>query len=62
MAAVLPTNSKRTNKGRFCRAKAFVRHNDAADRLSKNKKMKEMCVFPKSAVVFHFAAVELWNY
>ena len=30
--------------------------------LSKNKKMKEMCVIPKSAVVFHFAAVELWNY
>ena len=29
--------------------------------LSKNKKMKEMCVVPKSAVVFHFAAVELWN-
>ena len=26
--------------------------------LSKNKKMKEMCVIPKSAVVFHFAAVE----
>ena len=30
--------------------------------LSKNKKMKEMFVIPKSAVVFHFAAVELWNY
>ena len=29
---------------------------------SKSKKMKEMCVIPKSAVVFHFAAVELWNY
>ena len=29
--------------------------------LSKNKKMKEMCVIPNSAVVFHFAAVELWN-
>ena len=26
--------------------------------LSKNKKMKEMCVIPNSAVVFHFAAVE----
>ena len=24
--------------------------------------MTEMCVIPKSAVVFHFAAVELWNY
>ena len=32
------------------------------DLLSKNKKMTEMCVIPKSAVVFHFAAVELWNY
>ena len=30
--------------------------------LSKNKKMKEICVIPKSAVVFHFPAVELWNY
>ena len=30
--------------------------------LSKSEKMKEMCVIPKSAVVFHFAAVELWNY
>ena len=28
---------------------------------SKNKEMKEMCVIPKSAVVFHFAAVE-WNH
>ena len=34
MAAVLPTSAKRTNKGRFCRAKAFIRHNDAADRLT----------------------------
>ena len=33
MAAVLPTRAKRTNKGRFCRAKAFIRHNDATDRL-----------------------------
>ena len=30
--------------------------------LSKSKKMKEKCMIPKSAVVFHFAAVELWNY
>ena len=30
--------------------------------LSKNKKIKEMCVIPKSAVFFYFAAVELWNY
>ena len=34
MAAVLPTGAKRTNKGRFCRAKAFIRNNNAADRLT----------------------------
>ena len=34
MAAVLPTSEKRTNKGRFCRAKAFIRNNSAADRLT----------------------------
>ena len=34
MAAVLPTIAKRTNKGRFCRAKAFIRTNNAADRLT----------------------------
>ena len=34
MAAVLPTSAKRTNKGPFCRAKAFIRHNNAADRLT----------------------------
>ena len=68
MAAVLLTSAKRTNEGRFCRAKAFIGNNNAADRLTaswfaiENKKMKEMCVIPKSAVVFHFAAVELWNY
>ena len=68
MAAVLPTSAKRTNKGRFCRAKVFIRNNDTADRLKaswfaiENKKMKEMCVIQTSAVVFHFAAVELWNY
>ena len=32
MAAVLPTRAKRTNKGRFCRAKTFIRNNNAADR------------------------------
>ena len=32
MAAVLLTSTKRTNKGRFCRAKAFIRNNNAADR------------------------------
>ena len=34
MAAVLPVSAKRTNKGRFCRAKAFIRDNSAADRLA----------------------------
>ena len=34
MAAVLPTSAKRTNKGRFCRAKAFIYNNNAADRLT----------------------------
>ena len=34
MAAVLPTSAKRTNKGRFCRAKAFIRNSNAADRLT----------------------------
>ena len=34
MAAVLPTSEKRTNKGHFCRAKAFIRNDDAADRLT----------------------------
>ena len=33
MAAVLPTGAKRRSKGRFCRAKAFIRKNNAADRL-----------------------------
>ena len=32
-AAVLPTSVKRTNNGRFCRTKAFIRNNNAADRL-----------------------------
>ena len=34
MAAVLPTSAKRTNKGRFCRAKAFIRNNNVANRLT----------------------------
>ena len=34
MAAVLPTSAKSTSKGRFCRAKAFIRNNNAADRLT----------------------------
>ena len=34
MAVVLPTSTKRTNKGRFCRAKAFIRNNNGADQLT----------------------------
>ena len=34
MAAVLPTTAKRTNKGCFCRAKAFIRNNNTADWLT----------------------------
>ena len=34
MAAVLPTGAKRPNKDRFCRAKAFIRNNNATDRLT----------------------------
>ena len=33
MAVVLPTIAKRTNKGRFCTGKAFIRNNNAADQL-----------------------------
>ena len=29
---VLPASVKRTNKDRFCKAKAFIRNNNAADR------------------------------
>ena len=63
-----PLARKEQNKGRFCRAKAFIRNNNATDRLKaswlaiEKQEMKEMCLIPKSAVVFHFAAVELWNY
>ena len=34
MTGVLPANAKRTNKGRFCRAKTFIRNNNAGDRLT----------------------------
>ena len=33
MVAVIPASAKGTNKGRFCRAKAFIR-NTTADRLT----------------------------
>ena len=34
MAAILPTSARTTNEGRFCGAKAFIRNNNAADRLT----------------------------
>ena len=34
MAAVLPTCAKRTNKDHFCRAKTYIRNNNAAGRLT----------------------------
>ena len=34
MAAVLLASAKRSNKGRFCRAKAFIRNENAANRLT----------------------------
>ena len=34
MAAVLPAGLKRTDKGRFCRAKAFIRNKNATNRLT----------------------------
>ena len=34
MTGVLPANAKRTNKGRFCGAKTFIRNNNAGDRLT----------------------------
>ena len=66
MAAVLLARAKRTNKDSFRRAKAFIRNNNASDRLTaswsaieKQEMKKKMCVILKSAVVFHFVAVEL---
>lgn len=34
MAAILPTSAKTTNKSHLCRAKAFIRNNNAGDRLT----------------------------
>ena len=34
MATVLPASAKRTNKDRFCTAKAFIRNNNATNRLT----------------------------
>ena len=55
---ILPASAKRTKKGRFCRAQAFIRNNNAKDRLTaswfdiekQEKGKKNMCVIPKSAV------------
>ena len=50
MVAVLPTSAKRTNKGYFCRAKAFIHNNDATDRLKaswKTRKWKK-CAWSRS--------------
>ena len=62
---VLPASVKRTNKDRFCKAKAFIRNNNAADRLTASWfaiEKREVCMISKFAVVFHFAAIEFWNY
>ena len=34
MTAILPASAKRTDKGRFCRAQAFIRNTNAEDRLT----------------------------
>ena len=57
MTGVLPANAKRTNKGRFCRAKTFIR-NKEGDRLTaswsaiekqetekKKRQNKKRCIF-----------------
>ena len=68
MAAILTTSAKTTNKGRFCRAKAFIRNNNAEDRLTaswfgiekqeneRNVRDTEVCSG------FSLAPVDLWNY
>ena len=45
MAAVLPASVKRTDKGRFCRAKAFSRNKNAANRLRVNMYLQSNKVF-----------------
>ena len=62
---VLPARVKRTNKDRFCKAKAFIRNNNAADWQTASWfaiEKREVCMISKFAVVFHFAAIEFWNY
>ena len=63
MAAVLPTGAKRTNKGRFCRAKAFIRDNNATDRLKASwiaieKQENERNVRDPKV----YSGLQLWNY
>ena len=68
MAAALPTSAKRTNKGRFCRTKAIIRNNNAANRLTASwfaieKQENERNVRdPEVRGPEVFATVELWNY
>ena len=68
MAAALPTSAQRTNKGRFCRAKAIIRNNNAANRLTASwfaieKQENERNVRdPEVRGPEVFATVELWNY
>ena len=61
MAAVLPTSAKRTSKGRFCRAKAFIRNNNAVDRLTASWFSIEKQENERNGrdPEVHFAAVEL---
>ena len=57
MTGVLPANAKRTNKGRFCRAKTFIR-NKEGDRLTASwsaieKQETEKKTTKQKTVYFH---------
>ena len=41
MTVVLPTGAKRTKKGRFCRAKAFIRNNNAIEKQEKERNVHD---------------------
>jgi len=65
MAAVLPTSAKRTNKGCFCRAKAFIGNNNAVDRLTAfwfaiEKQENERYVRPSSCGIIKMSWLRLW--
>ena len=68
MAAALPTSAQRTNKGRFCRAKAIIRNNNAANRLTaswfaiEKQENGRNVRHPEVRGPEVFATVELWNY